>query len=314
MNERQYCMIGASYGAGGPHGGAAFAPYALNNRSLLERMKKVNSSCEDLGIIEYFERKDQSPREALLDFGTELAKLVEQTIARQNISVVIGGDHSIAHFTVSAAAKALRNSFGEQARLGLIWVDAHGDINTPEITLSGNIHGMPVAHLLGWGDADLSGFGGFSPKISPRDIVYIGLRDPEPEEQRLIVEHNIKAYTMYDIDRYGIGAVCEQARKYLADCQGHYLSFDLDVCDPSLAPAVSTSVRGGVTYREAHFVVEFFAEQEGLLGVEFVEYAPDIDPDGLTAEVVLSLIESAVGKRILPANPGLVTHSVSPES
>jgi arginase len=181
-----------------------------------------------------------------------------------------------------------------------LWVDTHPDINTPETTPSGNLHGMTVAHLLGLGDPSLAKLGDISPKIKPENIIFLGLRWVDPPEVSLIRQLGITAYTMHEIDRYGIGAICEKVFTTLNKLTGFVLSFDLDVCDPAIAPGVGTPVRGGLTFRESHLIMEMAAECPGLTSVDIVEYNPDLDVRGATRELVAGMIESVTGKKILP--------------
>jgi arginase len=181
-----------------------------------------------------------------------------------------------------------------------LWVDAHGDVNTPETSPSGNIHGMSLASLLGFGDPRLCAIGGAGPKIRPENVALIGVRDLDPGERSFIKQHNLNCFTMKEIDYYGIGEVCKRAFDTVAnDTAAFLISFDFDSCDPTFAPAVSTSVRAGLTWREAHLIMELAAERPNFRGLELIEYAPELDIEGKTAELGISLAESALGKAIL---------------
>jgi arginase len=202
--------------------------------------------------------------------------------------------------TISVAAEVLKERHGPDAELGVLWVDAHGDVNTAQTTPSGNLHGMPGAVLLGHGEPSLVNLCGFAPKVKPRNHVLMGVRDLDGGEKDFIRAHGLSAFTMKDIDLWGIGEIARRAfAQVTRHTQGFVVSFDVDVCDPNLAPAVGTPVRGGFTFREAHLVMELAAEYESLLSVEVVEFNPEFDDRSLTCELAISLLESALGKSIL---------------
>jgi arginase len=233
----------------------------------------------------------------ILDICTQLAGEVLQRLEKQEFPLVIGGDHSIAMGTV-AGVSAYHRTRGES--IGLIWFDAHGDMNIPGVSLSGNIHGMPLAHLLGRGDEDLKNILGFSPKVNPENVALIGVRDIDAGERKIIRESGIKAYTMREIDERGMAAVAAEALEVVnAGTAGFHISFDVDGCDPSVIPGSGTLVPGGVNYREAHLLLEYCADNGSLLSMEVVELNPFIDDRNVSAERTLQLILSAMGKSIL---------------
>ena len=211
--------------------------------------------------------------------------------------LVIGGDHSIAMGTVSGVSSYLKKS-GE--KLGLIWFDAHGDMNLPESTPSGNIHGMPLAHLLGYGDADLSSIHGVKPAVDPENVVLIGIRDIDQKERDFINASGVKAFSMRDIDQLGMARVASEALAIVnAGTAGFHVSFDLDGCDPEVIPGTGTTVPGGVSFREAHLLLEECAADGRILSLEVVELNPFLDHANISAERAVTLIQSALGRSIL---------------
>ena len=210
---------------------------------------------------------------------------------------VIGGDHSIAMGTVSGLSSHLKKS---NQKLGLIWFDAHGDMNLPDSTPSGNIHGMPLAHLLGYGDPDLSSIRGVSPAVDPENVVLIGIRDIDQKERDFINASGVKAFTMRDIDQLGMSEVARQALEIVNDgTAGFHVSFDLDGCDPEVMPGTGTTVPGGVSFREAHLLLEECAADGRILSLEVVELNPFLDHANISAERAVTLIQSALGRSIL---------------
>jgi arginase len=210
---------------------------------------------------------------------------------------VLGGDHSLAAGSVAATADFLRRQ--DQA-LGVIWVDAHGDMNTPATSGSGNVHGMPLASLLGPEPAELSRIGGFSPKVLPNHTVLIGIRNLDEREKQIVRDSGVRVFTMKDIDRSGIAAVAEQALSIAgAGTGGVHVSFDLDVCDPAIAPGVGTPVKGGLDYREAHMVMEIVADSGLLRALDLVEVNPILDDRNMTAILGAELALSALGQKII---------------
>jgi arginase len=211
--------------------------------------------------------------------------------------LVLGGDHSLAAGSVAATADFLRR---EQKPLGLIWVDAHGDMNTPASSGSGNVHGMPLASLLGPEPAELSRIGGFSPKVRPEHTVLIGIRNLDEREKEIIRESGVHVFTMKDIDRGGIAVIAEEAlARAGAGTAGIHVSFDLDVCDPTIAPGVGTPVKGGLDYREAHMLMEIIADSGLLRALDLVEVNPILDDRNTTAILGAELASSALGQKII---------------
>jgi arginase len=213
------------------------------------------------------------------------------------LPLVLGGDHSLAAGSVAASAEWVRRTASKP--LGLIWVDAHGDMNTPETTTSGNVHGMPLAALLGKEPAELASIG-FTPSVLPQHTVLLGIRNLDDDEKGSIRASGVHVFTMKDIDRDGIASVVERALALAADGTGGlHVSFDMDVCDPAIAPGVGTPVKGGLDYREAHMVMELVADTRALIALDLVEVNPTLDIRNTTAEFGAELALSALGKRIL---------------
>jgi arginase len=213
------------------------------------------------------------------------------------LPIVLGGDHSLGAGSVAATAAFFRKR-GE--KLGVIWVDAHCDMNRPETSDSGNVHGMPLAALLGSEPAELARIGGVVPAISAAHTVLVGIRNLDEIEKRLVRESKVRVFTMKDVDRMGISAVMERALAIASEgTGGMHVSFDMDVCDPAIAPGVGTPVKGGLDYREAHLVMEMIAESGRLAALDLVEVNPTLDLRNQTAELGTELAMSAMGKEIL---------------
>jgi arginase len=213
------------------------------------------------------------------------------------LPLLLGGDHSLAAGSVAASASWVRKA--QSKPIGLIWVDAHGDMNTPETTTSGNVHGMPLAALLGQEPVELSSIG-TSPSILPQHTVLVGIRNLDDQEKQQIKSAGVHVFTMKDIDRDGIAKVAERALMLASDGTGGvHISFDMDVCDPAIAPGVGTPVKGGFDYREAHMIMEMVADTRRLVALDLVEVNPTLDIRNTTAEFGTELALSALGKNIL---------------
>lgn len=233
----------------------------------------------------------------ILQVCIELARLVKKHLQNSDFPLVIGGDHSIAMGTVAGVSSFYRER-GE--KIGLIWFDAHGDMNIPGVSPSGNIHGMPLAHLLGRGDEDLKNIEGFSPKVDAKNVALIGVRDLDGGERQIIRDSGIHAYSMREIDERGMAAVIREALEFVNDgTEGFHISFDVDGCDPSVIPGSGTLVPGGVNYREAHLMMEYCADDGRMTSLEVVELNPLLDAGNVSAERTLQLILSAMGKTII---------------
>jgi arginase len=226
-----------------------------------------------------------------------LAKKIDRIMTLGHFPLVLGGDHSIAVGTVSGIA-AFAQSRGK--KIGLLWVDAHGDINTPETSPSGNIHGMPLAALLGFGASELTGVAGPAPKVDPANVALVGIRSLDAGEKKRLNESGVQVHTMSEIDRHGVDIVMKKALARVTDGTDYvHVSFDLDAVDPTVAPGVGTPVKGGLDYREAHLVMEVIADHGVMTSLEMVEVNPILDHGNASAAFAVELVQSAFGKKIL---------------
>jgi arginase len=235
------------------------------------------------------------------DIAKVCQKLYQMSLASFDagaMPLVLGGDHSLGAGSVAAAAEWARST--RKLPIGLLWIDAHADMNTPATSLSGNVHGMPLAALLGPEPAELSAIGAFSPKVLPEHTVLVGIRNLDEREKVAVRESGVHVFTMKDIDRQGIAAVAEQAVSLAGrGTAGIHVSFDLDACDPLIAPGVGTPVKGGLDYREAHMVMEIVADSGLLTSLDLVEVNPTLDLRNATAQLGTELALSALGMKIL---------------
>lgn len=280
--------------------GVDMGPSAIRYAHLQQRLEENGIIVEDRGNIEVATPESRKIKDVKLKYLHEIVESSERTADAVGdaledgfVPLVLGGDHSIALGTVMGASRVLK-------KVGLIWIDAHGDFNTHHTTPSGNIHGMALAANVGIGNKDLVNIGGFSPKVLPENTVLIGARAIDRDEKRLIRESGIKVFTMNEIDRYGMEHVIRTAVKFAGEgTAGIHLSFDMDVLDPMVAPGVGTPVRGGITYREAALAMEILAECGLIKSLEFVEVNPILDRGNETAKVAVGLIAAALGEEIL---------------
>jgi arginase len=224
-------------------------------------------------------------------------KKVDRIMSRGHFPLILGGDHSIAAGTVSGIAAFARRA---GKRIGLLWVDAHGDINTPDTSPTGNIHGMPVASLLGYGPDPLTGLGGRFTKVDPKNVALVGIRSLDEGEKRRLRETGVQVHTMSDIDRHGIHRAMKKALARITDGTDYvHVSFDLDAVDPTVAPGVGTPVKGGLDYREAHLIMELLHDSGVMTSLEMVEVNPILDQGNASAAFAVELVQSAFGKKIL---------------
>jgi arginase len=297
-------IIGVPLDLGGGRRGVDMGPSALRISGLDVRIRELGYAVLDKGDLEVPIPETQQPGDERKKYIRDIARvcttLYEASLASLEagaLPLVLGGDHSVAAGSVAATAEIARRA--DQA-LGLIWVDAHGDMNTPGSSTSGNVHGMPLAALLGPEPSELSCIGGFSPKVSPEHTVLIGVRNLDASEKLRVRESRVHVFTMKDIDRAGIAAVAEQALQLAGGgTAGLHVSFDIDVCDPLVAPGVGTPVKGGLDYREAHMVMEMIADSGLLRALDIVEVNPTLDVQNNTAALGTELVLSALGMKIL---------------
>jgi arginase len=297
-------IIGVSLDLGGNRRGVDMGPSAFRIAGLGERLTALGIPVVDEGDLVAPIPETKALGDPSKKYIREIARVCERlyktslaVLEKGGIPVVLGGDHSLAAGSVAATADFLRR---EDKPLGLIWVDAHGDMNTPGTSSSGNVHGMPLAALLGPEPVELSRIGGFSPKISGERTVLIGIRNLDEREKERIRESGVSVFTMKDIDRNGIAATVEQAIAIAGKgAGGIHVSFDLDVCDPGIAPGVGTPVKGGFNYREAHMLMEMVADSGLLRALDLVEVNPILDDRNMTAILGAELASSALGQQII---------------
>ena len=298
-------VIGVPLDLGGNRRGVDMGPSAFRISGFGERVAALGYTVVDKGdlttpIPETQEQRDER-KKYIRDIAKVCQKLYQTALASLDegaMPIVLGGDHSLAAGSVAAAAEWAKKT--RDLPLGLIWVDAHGDMNTPATTTSGNVHGMPLAALLGPEPAELSKIGTFSPKVVPAHTVLIGVRNLDDREKVLVRDSHVHVFTMKDIDRQGIASIVEQAVNLAGNgTAGVHVSFDMDVCDPMVAPGVGTPVKGGLDYREAHMVMEIVADSGLLTSLDLVEVNPTLDIQNTTAQLGTELALSALGMKIL---------------
>ncbi|GIU93622.1 MAG: arginase [Gaiellaceae bacterium] len=296
---REVAIIGAALDLGQERRGVDMGPSAMRYAGLEERLVRLGYAVRDLGNVSAAVQEAvtlEDPRARflpeILETCARLAGLVFETAERGAIPLVLGGDHSIALGTLGGLARA-------HGPGGLIWIDAHADVNTPETSPSGNVHGMVLAAVLGLAGAAFESDAWPLPAVDPTRVALIGVREVDEREPALLREAGVRVYTMSEIDRIGIERAMRESLDRVAGSGFVHLSLDVDALDPEVAPGVGTPVRGGLTYREAHLALELVAES-GLVGsLEVVEVNPILDRENTTALTAVELVASALGKRIL---------------
>ena len=297
-------LIGVPLDLGGGRRGVDMGPSAFRIAGIRDQIAALGRVTVDKGDlptpIPETQRPSDTKKKYIRDIAKVCQKLYDLTLKSLDegaFPLVLGGDHSLAAGSVAASAEWLRRTVSKP--LGLIWVDAHGDMNTPSTTESGNVHGMPLAALLGQEPLELASIG-FSPSVMARNTVLVGIRNLDEREKEQIRASGVHVFTMKDIDRDGIAIVAERAIGLAArDTGGVHVSFDMDVCDPAIAPGVGTPVKGGFDYREAHMIMEMVADSRQLIALDLVEVNPTLDIRNTTAEFGAELALSALGKGIL---------------
>jgi arginase len=298
-------IIGVPMDLGASRRGVDMGPSALRVAGLQARIKQLGHQVEDIGNISVKQPEEMSYGEKrakylgeIAEACKDLAEAVQKSLEEHMLPLVLGGDHSIAAGSISGVAAHFRKE--EKKQVGFLWLDAHGDMNTPESSPSGNVHGMPLASIMGYGPPELVELMGFKPKVEPQNIVLVGIRDLDSQEKKLVKKSGVHVLTMRDIDERGMREVMSDALKYaMDDTDGIAVSLDMDFVDPSDAPGVGTPVRGGVTYREAHLAMEMIADSEAMVSLEIVEINPVIDEHNRTALLGVELVLSGLGKKIL---------------
>jgi arginase len=298
-------IIGVPLDLGGNRRGVDMGPSAFRIAGLGDRLGSLGYTVLDKGDLAAPIPETQKQRDEHKKYINDIAKVCQKLYQASLASfedgakpLVLGGDHSLAAGSVAAAAEWAKKS--KNLPIGLLWVDAHGDMNTPATSLSGNVHGMPLAALLGDEPAELSRIGTFSPKVVPERTVIIGVRNLDDREKVAVRDSRVHVFTIKDIDKQGIASVVEQAVNLAGSgTAGIHVSFDMDVCDPLIAPGVGTPVKGGLDYREAHMVMEIVADSGLLSSLDLVEVNPTLDMQNTTAQLGTELALSALGMKIL---------------
>jgi arginase len=297
-------IIGVPMDLGQSRRGVDMGPSALRGAGLQPSIKKLGLQVEDIGNLSVKQPEEMPIGEKRAKYMQEIAETcgdvaaaAEKALSEGFLPLVLGGDHSIAAGVAAGVANHFRK---EKKQIGYLWLDAHGDMNTPESSPSGNVHGMPLAAIMGYGAPELVDLLGFKPKSEPGNIVIVGARDLDAQERKIVKKSGIHVFTMRDIDERGMREVMSDALKYaMDDTAGVAVSLDMDFVDPSDAPGVGTPVRGGVTYREAHLAMEMIADTESMVSLEVVEINPILDEHNRTALLGVELVLSSLGQKIL---------------
>jgi arginase len=300
----EIAIVGAPLDFGAGRRGVDMGPSALRLAGLNGKLQSMGYQVHDLGNVPVAQQEtidEGSPNAKYLapiaQCCGELARIVTEVVEKGQFPLVLGGDHSVGAGTVAGVASAHRK---RDRKIGLIWIDAHADMNTPEISPSGNVHGMPLASCLGRGPRELTHLLGYAPKLEGRNTVLIGLRDVDEREREVVRELGVVAFTMRDIDELGLRNIMDKALAASYDgTDGFHLSLDMDALDPDEAPGVGTPVRGGMSYREAHLAMETVCDSGRMLSMEVVEVNPVLDSANRTALLGVELVMSAMGKKIL---------------
>jgi len=295
-------IIGVPMDLGSGRRGVDMGPSAIRIAGVAEKLRSLGHTVQDEGDIPAKAPELQKIRNDKLRYLPEIVRVctllgnkIEKILHHDGFPLVLGGDHSVAIGTIGGVA-----SYCEKVhkKLGVLWVDAHGDFNTEVTTPSGNIHGMSLAVAMGFGAIELTSIGGDQPKVDPRNVVLIATRDLDEGERRNIRKHGVNVFSMEDIDKYGMARTITRARGKLRQVDMVHVSLDLDAIDPSVAPGVGTPVKGGLNYREAHLIMETVHEHGIMTSMEVVEVNPILDDRNQSAEFAVELIQSAFGKKI----------------
>ncbi|MEW6062567.1 MAG: arginase [Bacteroidota bacterium] len=296
-------ILGVPMDLGAGRRGVDMGPSAIRIAGVTEKLQSLGHTVVDEGDITIKIPEQQKVRNQRLKYLPEIVRActvlsskVEKILDGGNFPLVLGGDHSIAIGTIAGVSNFCRK---RNKKLGVIWVDAHGDMNTDETTPSGNIHGMPLAASIGLGAIELTSVGGDFQKVDPRTVVMIATRDLDHGEKIAIKKNNINIFTMEDIDKHGMAVILTRALRKLKECDFIHVSFDLDAMDPKECPGVGTPVKGGLDYREAHLIMETLSENNRMNSLEVVEANPILDNHNQSAEFAVELMQSGFGKKII---------------
>jgi len=304
MGMPKISIVGVPMDLGADRRGVDMGPSALRYADLNKNLQGLGYDVKDLGDMDviipethHFGDPKAKYLKEIAEACGRLANMVLEIHEEGSTPLVLGGDHSIAVGTVSGMAESFRR---HGKKLGLMWFDAHADFNTPEISPSGNVHGMPMASIMGYGPVELTRIFGFAPKIQPEHAVMIGIREVDPEERLMVKKSGVRVFTMKEIDRRGIGSVMDEALSIVTKgADGYAVTLDADFLDPDESPGVATPVRGGANYREAHLAMEMVADSTKMVSFEITEINPILDAQNKTAHFGMELILSAFGKQIL---------------
>jgi arginase len=297
-------LLGVPMDLGSGRRGVDMGPSAIRIAGVADRLTELGHKVVDEGDIVIKNMEELKVGNERARYLSEIARAaaiiarkIERIMGLGHFPLVLGGDHSIAVGTVSGIAAYAQR---QDQRVGLLWIDAHGDINTPETSPSGNIHGMPLAALLGFGAGELIGVAAPPPKVHPANVALVGIRSLDAGEKKRLKETGVQVHTMSDIDRHGVHRVMQKALARVTDGTDYvHVSFDLDAVDPTVAPGVGTPVKGGLDYREAHLVMEVLADAGVMTSLEMVEVNPILDQGNASAAFAVELVQSAFGKKIL---------------
>jgi arginase len=300
ITQEKVSVVGVPMDLGQIRRGVDMGPSAMRYAGLIEEIQRLGFEVKDFGDITIHRSTTGTNQEQnlknlqeVIKTSEELCRELDEILSEGGFPLLLGGDHSISIGSIAGVSKHYKE-------LGVIWYDAHADLNTAETSPSGNIHGMPLAANLGLGHGKLIKIGGYTEKIKPENIVIIGARSIDEGEKKIIKEQGIKLFTMHDIDRKGMSTIMEETIAYFAGrTDGVHLSLDLDAIDPVDAPGVGTPVLGGVTYRESHLAMEMLAEAKIITSAEFVEVNPILDNKNQTANVAVELVASLLGKKLI---------------
>ena len=304
MLKENISIIGFPMDLGAGRRGVDMGPSALRIAGLQQKLEKLGYSVNDTGNIKIEIMERQKIKDARLKYLSEIIKTskiladkVNSELEKGNFPLCIGGDHSMAIGTIAGISSYCKK---RKLKTGIIWIDAHADMNTDKTTPSGNIHGMPLAASLGFGNKELINFYGFSPKLLPENCALIGIRSIDEAEKEIIKKLNLSVYTMQEIDKLGIHRIINKVLKQFRQNVDHiHISFDVDSVDPAIAPGVGTPVQGGLSFREAHLLMESIAECGCMSSLEIAEVNPILDDKNKSANFTVDLIASSMGQRIL---------------
>ncbi|ARU60407.1 arginase [Tumebacillus avium] len=298
--KKTVSIIGVPMDLGQGRRGVDMGPYAIRYASVKERIERLGLTVKDQGNINVPTAETHGIDNEKLKYLPEVAQVsedlaskVSDTMGQGHFPIILGGDHSISIGSIAGVAQHVK-------KLGVIWFDAHGDMNTEDTTPSGNIHGMPLATCIGLGNEKLVNIAGFAPKLRPENVVIVGARSIDPEERQLIKQHGITCFTMHEIDKIGIAKVMEEAIRIASEgTEGIHLSLDLDSIDPDMCPGVGTPVLGGVTYREGHLAMEMLYQSGKVVSCDLVEVNPILDEHNITARTAVDLVCSLLGESVM---------------